>query len=149
MKKIKKIVILISALLLVKCTPQKRLNRLIDRHPELTENVLDTLILHDSVIVPNFVHDTTTIFKYHDSIVIVNNEKVYAEYIFDTITKEIHHVIECKGDTIRIIKEIPFQVEMIKYIENTPLKKYLNIGIIIVFCLIALAIFKQIRQIFF
>ncbi len=142
--------ILISILILISCTPQRRLNNLLDRHPHLKVNTLDTLILHDSVIVENYRIDTTRLIEYHDSTIIINNEKVIAKYIFDTITNEIHHIIECKGDTIRIIKEIPFEVEKIKYVkENRPYKNYLNIGIIIVFLLIALALMKNIREIFF
>ena len=140
--------ILISFYLVFSCTPQQRLSRLLAKHPSLKENVSDTLILHDSVIVPNVVHDTTTIFEYHDSIVIVNNEKVYAQYIFDTITKEIHHHIECKGDTITIIKEIPFEVEKIKYMESNDWRRYIPWGIFIMISIIVLAFIKQIKSLF-
>ena len=88
----------ILLLLLVSCTPQKRLNRLITKHPNLIQ--LDTLIVRDTIVVNSYNYDTVTTFKYSDTTIIVNTEKVLAKYYFDTLRQEIWHQIECKEDTI-------------------------------------------------
>lgn len=58
----------ILALLLVACTPQKRLDRIISRHPELVRT--DTITVVDTVYLPGdtihaarwaFIHDTITV----------------------------------------------------------------------------------------
>lgn len=150
MKKTKKAITIISCIiLLINCSPQKRLNRLVTKFPYLIENSLDTLKINDTVILESIKHDTTRLIEYHDSTIIINNEKIFAKYIFDTITNEIHHFIECKGDTVTIIKEIPFEVEKVIYKEDNSIKQYLWIGGLILGLLLVLFILKQIKEIFF
>lgn len=148
-KNIWQIKIIIISLFLIYCTPQQRLNRLVNKHPHLKTNVLDTLILNDTIFLPNVIHDTTTIVEYHDSVVIVNNEKVFAKYIFDTITNEIHHYIECKSDTVRIIREIPIETEKIVIQKkDNQFKNYILIGALILGLIVVLYVLKLIKDIF-
>ena len=59
----------ITIFLLASCSPQKRLHRLVTKHPELTR--IDTIKIQDSVFVPgtnvdtvfrsSLLHDTVTI----------------------------------------------------------------------------------------
>jgi hypothetical protein len=148
MKKIK--IILLSLIIFYSCSPQQRLNRILKNNPTLIGVSTDTVQVKDTILIESLVFDTTKLIEYHDTTVIINTERVLAKYIFDTITKEIYHEITCKGDTVYYYKEVPFQVEKIKYVkENRPYKNYLNIGIVIVFLLIALALMKNIREIFF
>jgi hypothetical protein len=150
MKKISLIIIItISFLSLFKCSPERRLARLVDKYPSLKVNHLDTIKINDTIIINEISYDTTKLIEYHDTTIIVNTEKIFARYIYDTITKEIYHEIKCLGDTITIIKEIPFEVEKLIYQENKPLTKYLNYGLIIIGLLILLAFLKQIRELFF
>lgn len=150
MKKTKKAITIISLIILfINCSPQKRLNRLVTKFPHLIENSLDTLKINDTVILESISYDTTRLIEYHDSTIIINNEKIFAKYIFDTITNEIHHFIECKGDTVTIIKEIPFEVEKVIYKEDNSMKQYLWIGGLILGLLLVLFILKQIKEIFF
>jgi len=60
--------------LIVGCSPQKRLNRLLTKYPNLTEK--DTIVLRDTVTIQNYVHDTTTVLEFHDTTTVINNERV-------------------------------------------------------------------------
>ena len=113
-------VIFLSLLfLLISCSPNKRLQRLVTKHPQLLE--IDTLKIsvHDTIVLETVSHDTTTKLIYHDSTIIVNNNEVFAKYFYDTLTREFHHYIECKGDTVTIIKEVAIPVEKVVIKELT------------------------------
>ena len=72
---------------------------------------LDTIIIHDTIVINKVEHDTTTKIIYHDSTIIVNNERVFAKYYYDTIRETIRFQMECKTDTI--IKKIPIEVPIL------------------------------------
>ncbi len=144
-KGIRKIIEVISIVLLVSsCTPQKRLHRIIKNHPELLQ--LDTIILVDTIVIEDYSHDTTTIFKFHDSTTVVNNEKVILKYFYDTLTREIHHEYTCLGDTIVQEKIIPYEKIVIQ--ELTWWQKYGNIIITITIILLLLTLFKKFSKFF-
>jgi len=108
-KNLRKIILIVS-ILFVGCSPQKRLQRLIKKHPELVEIKYDTIRLRDTIYIENYIHDTVNEIRFHDTTIIVNNEKTFARYFYDTLRQEIYHEIECKGDTVYYYKEIPFKV---------------------------------------
>ena len=114
------IVQVLAVILLVACTPQKRMNRLINKFPNLVQ--LDTIRIVDTVIVPTIEHDTTTIFKVSTHDTVINSEKVFLKYFYDTLTREIHHEYICFGDTI--IQEKIVQVEKVIYKELDWWEKY-------------------------
>lgn len=114
------IVQVLAVILLVACTPQKRMNRLIKKFPNLVQ--LDTIKIVDTVIVPTIEHDTTTIFKVSTHDTVINSEKVFLKYFYDTLTREIHHEYICFGDTI--IQEKIVQVEKVIYKELDWWEKY-------------------------
>ena len=114
------IVQVLAVILLVACTPQKRMNRLIKKFPNLVQ--LDTIRIVDTVIVPTIEHDTTTIFKVSTHDTVINSEKVFLKYFYDTLTREIHHEYICFGDTI--IQEKIVQVEKVIYKELDWWEKY-------------------------
>ena len=126
-------------ILLISCTPQKRLNRLIEKHHTLVQ--LDTIIIRDTVIVESYAHDTTTIFQFHDSTTVINNEKVILKYFYDTLTREIHHEYTCLGDTI--IQEKIVQVEKVVYKELSWWEKYQTLVYILLGLFVALIIYKN------
>ena len=133
----------ISLILLCNCSPQKRLNRLIKKHPELTETSYDTIRLHDTIYVENY--DTTilnNIIK-HDTTIIVNNDRTFARYYYDTLRQEIFHEINCIGDTVFYYKEIPYKVEKVVFKELSWWQKYKDIIIIISLLILALVILKK------
>tara|TARA_R110000824_G_scaffold237077_2_gene425874 strand:+ start:6118 stop:6543 length:426 start_codon:yes stop_codon:yes gene_type:complete len=112
--------LLLILIFLVSCNPQNRLNRKVKRAENYAYKhglvIKDTIKVIDTVIVDNYIHDTTATFYRHDSITVVNNEKVFLRYFYDTLRQEIYHEIECKGDTI--IREVLVPVDKIKVIDK-------------------------------
>ena len=122
---------------LISCAPQKRLNRLITKYPHLTE--IDTIVLRDTVTIQNYVYDTTTVLEFHDTTTVINNERVILKYFHDSLTKEIHHYVECKGDTVYVEK--PYYVEKAVFRELSWWEKYrefIYIGIVLIMVLLLL-----------
>lgn len=132
----------ILILLLVSCSPQKRLNRLITKHPNLIQ--LDTLIVRDTIVVNSYNYDTITTFKYSDTTIIVNTEKVLAKYYYDTLRQEIWHQIECKEDTIFYEKLVP--VEKVVYKELSFWEKYSLLIYIALALFVLLIIYKRLTK---
>ena len=112
--------ILILCIFLISCNPQNRLNRKVKRAENYAYKhglvIKDTVRVVDTVIVDNYIHDTTATIIKHDSTIVVNNEKVFLRYFYDTLRQEIYHEIECKGDTI--IREVLVPVDKVKVIEK-------------------------------
>jgi len=122
-------IILLS--LVIACSPQKRLNRLLTKNPNLLEK--DTIVVVDSVIVEN---DTTTV---------INNERVILKYFYDTLREVIHHEVKCLGDTVYIETLVP--IEKAVYRELSwwdKYKEFIYIGLIL---LVVLVILKKIGKI--
>jgi hypothetical protein len=131
---------------LVACTPQKRLNRLIDKHPYLVETSIDTIIVIDTIVIDNY--DTTVLSNVirHDSTIVLNNEKVYLKYFYDTVKETIIHEVECFGDTIVKEKIIPYEVEKVVYKKPTWWQQYKHLIIIFALLLLALIVLKKIGK---
>ena len=91
--------------LLISCSPQKRLNRLIDKNPNLIQ--LDTIKIVDTIIVLSYDTIVLNSVVNNDTTIIVNTERVLARYYYDTLRQEIWHQIECKNDTIYYEKLVP------------------------------------------
>lgn len=130
-------------LFLSSCSPQKRLQRLLKKNPELIE--LDTIRVIDTVIIDNYTYDTITNIHLHDSTTVINNEKVILKYFYDTLTREIWHEVECLGDTI--IKEKIIQVEKVVYKQLSWWEQYGTIVIIISLILGVLIVLKKFGKI--
>ena len=112
--------ILLLCIFLISCSPQNRLNRKVKRAENYAYKhglvIKDTIKVVDTVIVESYIHDTTATIIKHDSTIVVNNEKVFLRYFYDTLRQEIYHEVECKGDTI--VKEVLVAVDKIKVIEK-------------------------------
>lgn len=112
--------ILLLCIFLISCSPQNRLNRKVKRAENYAYKhglvIKDTIKVVDTVIVESYIHDTTATFYRHDSTIVVNNEKVFLRYFYDTLRQEIYHEVECKGDTI--VKEVLVPVDKVKVIEK-------------------------------
>jgi hypothetical protein len=78
--------------------------------------IQDTIMIIDTVIIQNYKRDTLTQFIVNDSITVINNEKVSLRYFYDTLTREIYHEIECKGDTL--IEKHVITTDRIKVVES-------------------------------
>jgi len=134
---------IITFLLVFGCSPQKKLQRLIKKHPELIK--LDTIIVRDTIIIEDFVVDTITKMEYHDSTVVIDNSKVYLKYFYDTITREIHHEVECLGQEIITEKIVPIEKVVIQ--ELTWWQKYGSLVLIISFLILFLLLIKRFGKI--
>jgi hypothetical protein len=109
-----KYLLLITLITLASCSPIKRLNRLIKKHPELIQT--DTIVRHDTVevIVPEVKHDTTFLEKHLYDTVEIEKERLRIKIWrkFDTI----HVEGECESDTVTVVREVKIPV---KYYEKT------------------------------
>lgn len=86
------------------CSPQKKLNRLVKKHPELVRQ--DTIKIVDTIYIQQVNIDTVTKIIEHDSVVVINNDKVLLKYFYDTLRQEIYHDVTCKEDTVIYEREI-------------------------------------------
>ncbi len=122
------------------------MNRLINKYPYLTETSIDTIRLIDTVIIDNY--DTTILSNIikHDSTIIVNNEKVYLKYFYDTVKETIIHEFECFGDTIIKEKIIPYKVEKVVYKELNWWQQYKHLILIFALLILALIVLKKLGK---
>ena len=123
-----RIAIVISVLLALACTPQKKLNRLVKKHPELVK--VDTLTVHDTTITEHVrkdtflnwatLYDTAYIYKDKLSIRVVRvNDSIYIRG-------------ECLSDTIYKTIEVPYNyVQPIKKMKTPAYKFWLFILVLI------------------
>ena len=118
------------------------MNRLIKKFPDLVE--LDTIKIVDTIIVPTIEHDTTTIFKVSTHDTVINSEKVFLKYFYDTLTREIHHEYICFGDTIIQEKIVP--IEKVVYKELDWWEKYQTLIYIGIALFILLVIYKSLKK---
>jgi len=118
------IVQVLAVILLVACTPQKRMNRLIKKFPHLTETKIDTIRFIDTFVIQQY--DTTLINNVikQDCVIVINNERVKISYKYDTIKEQIIHSIKLPNDTIYKEKIIPIEVEKVVYKEISWWEKY-------------------------
>jgi hypothetical protein len=120
--------------ILFSCSPQKRLNRLLKKHPELVQT--DTIWKTDTVIVEAVKIDTTFKFK-HDTITIVE-DRLIVKTFFNYHDSTIYISAKCKSDTI--IREIPVQVQTISAKPTPDWNFYL---LIILGILVFIALFRK------
>lgn len=122
------------------------MNRLINKYPYLTEITIDTIYSIDTVIIDNY--DTTVLNKIikHDSTIVVNNEKVYLKYFYDTLKETIIHEVECFGDTVIKEKIIPYKVEKVVYKQLSWWQQYKHLIIIFALLILALIVLKKVSN---
>ena len=106
-------IILIVAVILVSCSPQKRLNRLIERNPELM--TVDTLRDTVTVIVPEVKIDTFLTLTNLLDTVYITEDRLKIKTILRNDTLYIEG--ECETDTV--IKEIKVPYKTVKVIQLT------------------------------
>ena len=126
---------------LISCSPQKRLNRLVRKYPQLTQ--LDTIRIIDTIVIDNYNYDTVETVNYHDTTIIVNNERIEARYFYDTLRQEIFHEITCKSDTIIQDRFIPVEKVIIQ--EQKTWQKYKPMAIFSIVIILILVILKKLK----
>lgn len=99
-------------LLILGCSPQKRLHRLIKAHPELS--VKDSVVLRDTLITKETILDTFVLEKWLTEPLLFEKDKLEIELvkIYDTI--QIKGT--CRKDTLVIEKSVP--IDRIQYIKS-------------------------------
>ena len=129
--------IIAVSLLFIFCTPQKRLNRLINKYPYLSQ--VDTLIVRDTVVIETYNHDTTTIIRTHDTTTVINNEKVILKYFYDTLRETIYHDVECIGDTVYTEKLVTVEKAVFRELSWwDKYKEFIYIGLVLLMVLLVL-----------
>lgn len=113
---------------LASCSPQRRFNRLIKKHPELIQT--DTITRIDTVVVtvPRVQHDTSFIeTALHDTVYIEKDRlSVKLWKVYDTI----HVDAEC--DTVTVTEYIETKIP-VKYYENKKSNLWIIILLIVLF----------------
>ena len=138
---IKNIIQIVLICLIVSCSPQKRLNRLVKKHPELSQIDTLNLVVRDTIVIEKQSFDTTTQIIYHDSVTVINNERVILKYFYDTITQELNHYLENKTDTIYTEKIVNVPVDRVIVRELSwwdRYKEFIYIGLVLIMVLIIL-----------
>ena len=115
---------IILLLLLTQCTPQQRIQRIAKKY---NLSLVDSIIVRDTVIIQTYKIDTTTIIKHNHTVEVINNDRVRLQYFYDTLTREIWHEVECKGDTVYLEKVVYFDKIVVK---QSPLIKRVSWSII-------------------
>lgn len=100
--------LLTLAVLIISCTPQKRLNRLIKHHPELIQN--DTILKMDTTVVNGVQHDTVFTTTITRDTIVIKDKQLTIKYYNDGKTTYLKGVC----DTVKIIKEVPVVVNKIE-----------------------------------
>ena len=111
---------LILLILLVGCTPQQRLNRLLTKHSYLAKTIDSTIFDTTRVITKDVKVDTvTSLSGMRTDTFVINKENLWIKTI---VHKDSIYVYgNCQSDTIEIIKKIKVPVKVFEYTD--PKKK--------------------------
>lgn len=132
----KKIINILLISLLLSCSAEKKLAKLVQKHPELVSN--DTITITDTIVTSSVKSDTILYNQPTTDTVIIKKEKLTIKY-FNTRDSIF---IEGKCDPDTIIKEIPVKVNTInpvKYETKTPTWAYMLLGILLFIIIIIVA----------
>ncbi len=141
----KKLIYIIAVItLIISCTPQRRLERLLRKHPELTS--IDSIIIHDTirVIVPEVRVDTIVTLEQLYDTVYLEQEQLKVKVWMDKYHKVY---IQGKCDTVYIDKVVTRKIP-IRIYEKTPLwKKILNwIFALLLIVTVCVTLYKVIKS---
>ena len=129
------------------CSPQKKLQRLVNKHPELMQKDTIFVEIHDTIYIESTSFDTITQLFGSDTIITIDNSTLTLKYFYDTITKNIYHDVLIKKDTIFYEREISVPIEKIVIQELTWWQKN-NQWVIFLVVLFTLAlIFQKIKKV--
>jgi len=102
---------LTSALLVISCTPQRRLEKLLERHPELTTR--DTIHVSDTLITPGVTADTSLLLAHLPDTVFIQKDRLRMELV------RLHDTLLVSGSCLpdTIIRRLEIPVEKIKLVK--------------------------------
>ena len=98
---------ILSVILLCGCSPQKRLNRLVAKHPELINRY--TIYRNDTTIINGTIIDTVFKSGITKDTIIIKENNLTIKYFNDGKTT----YIKGKVDTITVIKKVPLIVNSV------------------------------------
>lgn len=120
--------VLLILLVLTSCNPQKKLQRLVKKHPELIQK--DTLTVKDTLtmITHRVETDTVTSLKEitHDTL-IITKENLTVKTIYNYQTDSIYISGKCDSDTIQVPYEVKVPVEKVVIQKQNNLKQIIII----------------------
>ena len=99
--------ILLPILILASCSPEKRIARILKKHPELVKS--DTVWHRDTIYTKSVEKDTTFYFNQPDT-VYMNEGKMHVKYYFN---KDSTVYLQGKCDADTVIKYYPVQVNSV------------------------------------
>lgn len=136
MKKLKNSTLILLAIFISSCSPQKRLDRLYKNNPYLIEKQKDTIeVTKTDTIITESVKLDTLIVNVKDTVRIEKERlKVQLKYINDTL----YFSGECEADTIVLNDTI--KVEIDRNIVNVNEKKGSKNWIAVIFVAVALTL---------
>jgi hypothetical protein len=127
-------------MLVVSCTPQKRLTRLLKKHPELAVTTIDTLSIDTFIRVPSKKTNLVIPTQINDSVVF--NQDGFKVTLYpigktDTIKKlnQLGLKIETKADSVQFKKKLPYERQVITPVVE---EKHYYLEIIIAFAILLL-----------
>ncbi len=104
------IVYIFLMILATSCSPEKRLKRLLEKHPELVKT--DTTYSSDTTFVTLIKADTVVKWYYLNDTIRLTNDKLTVKTYFNHRDTTVYVYGKCDADTI--IKEIPLIVQTVK-----------------------------------
>ena len=114
------IAVIILLLCIFSCSPEKRLYRLLSKHPELTRH--DTVFKTDTITTKRTEHDTTFLNKYSTDTIILHENNMTIKYVNNGKTVYLKGVC----DTIRIVKTVPVSVYSVNPVKEVHVFKWWN-----------------------
>ena len=118
---------LILILFLASCTPQKRLDRLIRKHPELVR--VDSVKIVDTVITRSVSIDTMQVMNTYDTF-IVNRDRLTVQVIRHQ--DSIYVYGNCAGDTVVLERKVPVRIIEVKESTTAPWWVYAFLVLVLV-----------------
>ena len=123
------LLMLVMVALCVGCSPQRRLARLVERHPEVLR--ADTITVRDTVAVPGVMADTAVPWDVARDTWAVGRDSVFLERgRLEVVVRRVHDTLfirgKCKADTVFIRRKIPFT----KIVVQEPRKLWVLWGVI-------------------
>lgn len=138
----KTILISLAALTLLSCSPIKRHQRLVDRHPHVHTSEITTV--HDTfeVIVPQVKVDTFT--KTDFDTVTIEKENLFIRLINTDDTIYIEG--ECKADTITVTRTIEVPTYASEEPKDNWFSRFISFAWIIFFFVLLLLLFRVFKK---
>ena len=94
----------------------------------------DTIIVHDTVITPRILHDTTFSFSYDT--VRFTKERLTVKYFYNTKDSTVYLQGECASDTIYKEIKVPYESKIYEFDYFAKYKWYILIPILLLFILV-------------